>query len=88
VKKRFHCPEPKCGKTTQSFVTMHTHVIYKHDLRPSEARSLILSNLSKLQDVKNETGTEGRERLYRLIHRAASSRDSEGSSRLRQRIGR
>ena len=59
--KKWNCPEPGCEKTTQSFLTLHTHVIYKHDLRPSEARTHILSNLSKLKEVENATGTEGRE---------------------------
>ncbi len=52
------------------------------------AREEDIATLFQIKEVKDETGTEGRERLYRLIHRAASSRDSEGSSRLRQRIGR
>ncbi len=65
--KRFQCPEPGCGKTTQSYLTMHTHVVYKHNMRPDDAKEYILSNLSKLEEVQGETGITGRERLNRLF---------------------
>ena len=51
------------------------------------ARGEDIVTLFQIKEVKDETGTEGRERLYRLIHRAATG-ETQGGSRLRERIER
>jgi hypothetical protein len=51
------------------------------------AREEDIATLFQIKEVKDETGTEGRERLYRLIHRAAPG-ETQGGSRLRERIER
>ena len=48
---KFKCP--RCGNETRSSSTMHTHLIYKHDMSPSDARTM-LSPHSSQKDVDLE----------------------------------
>lgn len=54
MSNKFSCPE--CDAETKSFQTLLTHVIYKHDVSPSEASNIILSKKSKMEvkDVNKE----------------------------------
>ena len=40
---------PKCDKVTKSFPTLVTHMVYEHDMRPSEASQAVY----KSQEVKD-----------------------------------
>ena len=51
------------------------------------AREEDIAKLFQIKELGEATGTEGREMLYSR-DRIASSRASEGTSRIRQRIGR
>ena len=83
-----------CGKETSS---LRKHCVGKWLNNANDLKHLVLALKlqpgasaylkENLEEVRDTTGTKGRERLNRLIHRAATGAD-QGGSRLRQRIGR
>ena len=62
------------------------HVVMKHTTGVADAKAIISNTLNKVEEVINETGTEGRERLNR-DNRATTGAD-QGGTRLRERLGR
>jgi len=61
--KHLHCP--LCPGDFARESNLLTHVIFRHDRSPSEARAILSNTLSNLEEVNHAVGTEGRERLNR-----------------------